>query len=144
MSAAFPLPDQPGRIEQLETTIAAEVKRIDELRLEVSILRKSNDRLEHRNADLAERLVAAETQRDKTRDLLEVKERQAFAHADENANLKRELDNVLKENRQVKSDLTRCLRLLGQGLDLADTWRGTCEWADAVHTALTRLPEDNR
>ncbi len=137
MSAAFPLPDQPGRIEQLETTIAAEVHRIDDLQRE-------NDRLEHRNADLAERLVAAETQRDKARDLLEVKERQALAHADENANLKRELDNVLKENRQVKSDLTRCLRLLGQGLDLADTWRGTCEWADAVHTALTRLPEDNR
>ena len=133
MSAAFNLPGDPGRIEQLETTIAAEVKRIDELRLEVSILRKSNDRLEHRNADLAEQLVAAETQRDKARDLLEVKERQA---------LKRELDDALKENARVKADLTRCLRLLGQGLDLADTWRGTCEWAEAVHTALTQLPED--
>ena len=135
MSAAFNLPSDPGRIEQLETTIAAEVHRIDDLQRE-------NDRLEYRNADLAERLVAAETQRDKARDLLEVKERQALAHADENANLKRELDNVLKENRLVKSDLTRCLRLLGQGLDLADTWRGTCEWAEAVHTALTRLPDD--
>lgn len=137
MSAAFPLPDQPGRIEQLETTIAAEVHRIDDLQRE-------NDRLEHRNADLAEQLVAAETQRDKARDLLEVKERQALAHADENANLKRELDDALKENARVKADLTRCLRLLGQGLDLADTWRGTCEWAEAVHTALTHLPEDNR
>lgn len=137
MSAAFNLPSDPGRIEQLETTIAAEVHRIDDLQRE-------NDRLEHRNADLAEQLVAAETQRDKTRDLLEVKERQALAHADENASLKRELDNVLKQNRQVNSDLTRCLRLLGQGLDLADTWRGTCEWAEAVHTALTHLPEDNR
>ena len=141
MSAAFNLPSDPGRIEQLETTIAAEVKRIDELRLEVSILRKSNDRLEHRNADLAEQLVAAETQRDKTRDLLEVKERQAFAHADENATLKRELDDALKNSRRLETDLARCLRLLGQGLDLADTWRGTCEWAEAVHTALTHLPE---
>ncbi len=137
MSAAFNLPSDPGRIEQLETTIAAEVHRIDDLQRE-------NDRLEHRNADLAERLVAAETQRDKTRDLLEVKERQALAHADENATLKRELDDTLKENARVKADLTRCLRLLGQGLDLADTWRGTCEWAEAVHTALTHLPEDNR
>ena len=135
MSAAFPLPDHPGRIEQLETTIAAEVKRIDDLQRE-------NERLELRNADLAEQLVAAETQRDKTRDLLEVKERQAFAHADENATLKRELDDALKENARVKADLTRCLRLIGQGLDLADTWRGTCEWAEAVHTALTQLPED--
>ena len=49
-----------------------------------------------------------------------------------------------KENARVKADLTRCLRLLGQGLDLADTWRGTCEWAEAVHTALTHPPEDNR
>lgn len=137
MSAAFNLPGDPGRIEQLETTIAAEVHRIDGLQRE-------NERLEHRNADLAEQLVAAETQRDKTRDLLEVKERQAFAHADENATLKRELDDALKENAGVKADLTRCLRLLGQGLDLADTWRGTCEWAEAVHTALTHLPEDDR
>lgn len=137
MSAAFNLPDQPGRIEQLETTIAAEVHRIDDLQRE-------NDRLEHRNANLAEQLIAAETQRDKTRDLLEVKERQAFAHAGENATLKRELDDALKENARVKADLTRCLRLLGQGLDLADTWRGTCEWAEAVHISLTRLPEDNR
>lgn len=134
MSAAFNLPSDPGRIEQLETTIAAEVHRIDDLQRE-------NDRLKHRNADLAERLVAAETQRDKARDLLEVKERQALAHADENATLKRELDDALKENARVKADLTRCLRLLGQGLDLADTWRGTCEWAEAVHTALTHLPE---
>ncbi|WP_343466378.1 hypothetical protein AAI421_14585 [Rhodococcus aetherivorans] len=137
MSAAFNLPSDPGRIEQLETTIAAEVHRIDDLQRE-------NDRLEHRNADLAEQLVAAETQRDKTRDLLEVKERQALAHADENATLKRELDDALKENARVKADLTRCLRLLGQGLDLADTWRGTCEWAEAVHTALTHLPEDTK
>lgn len=137
MSAAFNLPSDPGRIEQLETTIAADVKRIDDLQRE-------NERLEFRNADLAEQLVAAETQRDKTRDLLEVKERQALAHADENATLKRELDDALKENARVKADLTRCLRLLGQGLDLADTWRGTCEWAEAVHTALTHLPEDNR
>ncbi|NCL74238.1 hypothetical protein [Rhodococcus sp. YH1] len=135
MSAAFPLPDQPGRIEQLETTIAAEVHRIDDLQRE-------NDRLEHRNADLAEQLIAAETQRDKTRDLLEVKERQALAHADENATLKRAFDDALKENARVKADLTRCLRLLGQGLDLAETWRHTCEWAEAVHTSLTCLPED--
>ncbi|MHC3368787.1 hypothetical protein ACYAFX_28725 (plasmid) [Rhodococcus aetherivorans] len=137
MSDAFNLPGEQGRIEQLETTIAAEVHRIDDLQRE-------NERLEFRNADLAEQLVAAETQRDKTRDLLEVKERQALAHADENATLKRELDDALKENARVKADLTRCLRLLGQGLDLADTWRGTCEWAEAVHTALTHLPEDNR
>ncbi|MGJ5667777.1 hypothetical protein QLG13_07900 [Rhodococcus aetherivorans] len=132
MSAVFNFPDQPNRIEQLETTLAAEVHRIDDLQRE-------NERLEHRNADLAERLVAAETQRDKVRDLLEVKERQALAHADENATLKRELDDALKENGRVKADLTRCLRLIGQGLDLADTWRHTCEWADAVHAALTRL-----
>ncbi|MCZ1070798.1 hypothetical protein [Rhodococcus sp. A5(2022)] len=119
MSAAFPLPES-DRIEQLETTIAREVRQIDDLQRE---------------------LVAAKTQRDKTRDLLEVKERQALAHAGENATLKRELDDTLKENARVKADLTRCLRLLGQGLDLADTWRGTCEWADAVHTALTHLPE---
>ncbi|WML63632.1 hypothetical protein [Rhodococcus sp. AH-ZY2] len=137
MSAAFNLPSDPGRIEQLETTIAAEVKQIDDLQRE-------NDRLEHRNADLAERLVAAETQRDKARDLLEVKERQALAHADENATLKRELDDALKENARVKADLTRCLRLLGQGLDLADTWRGTCEWAEAVHTSLTHLPDGDQ
>lgn len=144
MSAAFNLPSDPGRIEQLETTIAAEVKHIDELRLEVSILRKSNDRLECRNADLAERVVAAETKRDRLRDLLEVKERQALTHADENDTLKRELDDALKRERALDAGLARCLRLLGQGLDLADTWRGTCEWAEAVHTALTRLPEDNR
>lgn len=137
MSAAFNLPGDPGRIEQLETTIAAEVHRIDDLQRE-------NDRLEHRNADLAEQLVAAETQRDKTRDLLEVKERQALAHADENATLKRELDDALKRERTLETDLARCLRLIGQGLDLADTWRGTCEWAEAVHTALTRLPEEPR
>lgn len=134
MSAAFPLPE-PDRIEQLETTIAAETRRIDDLQRE-------NDRMELRNADLAEQLVAAETQRDKANNLLEVKERQALVHADENATLKRELDDALKNGRRLEVDLTRCLRLLGQGLDLADTWRGTCEWAEAVHTALTRLPDD--
>lgn len=133
MSAAFPFPE-PDRIEPLETTIAAEVRRIDDVQRE-------NDRLEYRNADLAEQLVA-EAQRGKACDLLEVRERQALMHADENATLKGELDDALKNSRRLEADLTRCLRLLGQGLDLADTWRGTCEWAEAVHTALTQLPDD--
>ncbi|WP_342659457.1 hypothetical protein Rruber_02699 [Rhodococcus ruber] len=139
MSAAFNLPSDPGRIEQLETTIAAEVHRIDDLQRE-------NERLEFRNADLAEQLVAAETQRDKTRDLLEVKERQALAHADENDTLKRGFDDALKQNRRLQADLTRCRRLLGQGLDLLDTWANETAWEDeraqGMRHALTRLPED--